>query len=87
MQDQKELMEFPCHITIKVIGSNSDLLIKDVNSILLNFYEKKACDISTRNSKNNKYLALSVKVLAESREEIDSVFAALSNSAHVKMVI
>jgi putative lipoic acid-binding regulatory protein len=87
MQDQKELIEFPCHITIKVIGSNSDLFIQDVNSILLNFYEKKACDISSRSSKNDKYIALSVRVLAKSREQIDSVFGALSKSVHVKMVL
>lgn len=87
MLDDPELIEFPCHIAIKVIGINTELFFHAVQRILSEFYDLLDCEISQRLSKNDQYLALSVKVFAKSREEIDLVFSALSKSSHVKMVI
>lgn len=83
-----ELLSFPCRIDIKVIGYRTENLRGAVLAIV-----GKHCGavddaaVSERLSSAGKYLSLTVTVVAETREQIDTVYRELSASNHVLMAL
>ncbi len=85
--DQEEsLLEFPCEIVIKAMGLADDqfelLVVELVRAHAPNLGENA---VSTRPSKAGKYLSVSVKVMAESRAQMDAIYQDLS--AHDKVLM
>lgn len=85
---QESLLSFPCEFTLKIFGNDDPAFQEAVLQILTqevpNFSEDA---VQKRASKNGNYLALSVTIYATSREQLDRIYQALSDSPNILMVI
>ena len=86
--DKKELLEFPCVFPLKVMG----LKHPDFKSTIGEVVKVHAADfdpatITTRDSAGGKYEALAITVNAQSREQLDGLYMALTKHPMVKVVL
>ena len=82
------LLSFPCHFPIKVFGIKSDEFEIDVLTIIRSIIPELAENsISCRPSKDGKYLALTVMLPVDSKEQLDNVYRALTKSSLVLMTL
>lgn len=88
-EDQTEsLLSYPCDFTLKIFGNDS----KQFEQAVIDIIHKEVPDledqaIQRRSSKNGNYLALSVTIRATSKEQLDRIYQALSDSKDIIMVI
>jgi uncharacterized protein len=87
-QSNGSLLKFPCDFTIKVFGLSSD----EFEAAVLMIIHKHVPNLSgraiqSRASQNGKYLALSVTVHVDSKEQLDDLYRELSTSPHVLMAL
>lgn len=87
MSEDISLLEFPCEIQVKVFGEKSDLFIFEVEKIFKSFYGLSGYKVSQRDSANKKFMALSITVNAQSRDQIDEVYRHLAKCSHVKLAL
>ncbi len=81
-------LEYPCDFTIKVMGKKDSTFETTVLKIVRKeFPSVTSNDISKRPSKGDNYIALSIKVHATAKEQLDNIYQALSNSTEVLMAL
>ena len=81
-------LEFPCDFIIKVMGKTDSAFEDNVISIIKKHYPDTSDDqISKRPSKDNNYLAITAKVYAESKEQLDALYQDLSNEPTILMAL
>lgn len=85
---EESLLKFPCDFTLKVFGLSTD----EFESAVLVIVHKHAPNLSgraiqSRTSEHGKYLALTITVQVDSREQLDNIYQDLSSSPHVIMVL
>ncbi len=81
-------MEFPCQIGVKIFISNDqadEVLIREF--VLENLEAQHLSDWSSRESSGGKYLAITARVEAQSREHIDAFYEVLCAHERVIMAI
>ncbi|MBI5030719.1 MAG: DUF493 domain-containing protein [Chloroflexi bacterium] len=79
---------FPCRFPLKTIGKN----YADFESIVIKIVRRHVPDlrdeeISSRMSKDGKYLSVTTTFTAESREQLDGLYYELSSHEYVMMVL
>lgn len=88
MTERKTLLEFPCQFTLKIFGQAGiefeGEVIKIVNEHVTKLGEGA---IKTNASKKQKYTSMSITFTAESQQQLDSMYQALSASPHVVMAL
>ncbi len=80
--------QFPCEFVIKVFGNASDQFELEVLTIIrkhIQHLQENA--IQCRPSKDGKYLALSIKIMAESKLQLDTIYRDLSSNPQVLMAL
>lgn len=82
------LLKFPCDFTIKVFGMATD----EFEATVLTLVHQYAPNLSgraiqSRKSENGKYLALSITIHVDSKEQLDQIYQALSASPQVLMAL
>jgi putative lipoic acid-binding regulatory protein len=89
MTNKKEtLLEFPCEFTIKVFGVASDQFEPAVMDIILKHHaDLHESAIRRRPSKDNKYIALSIILHIESKQQLDYIYQDLTASPYVIMAL
>lgn len=84
----ESLLTFPCEFTIKVFGKKSEefeaFVISTIHAHCKDLRENA---FNYRDSKDKTYLAISVTIHAESKEQLDTIYRALSSNSNVLMVI
>lgn len=86
--ETESLLSFPCEFTIKIFGLKSDEFEISVLNILRNYVDDlKENAISSRNSKTNKYMSLSVTLPVNSKSQLDAIYLALNADPHVLMTL
>lgn len=81
-------LEFPCDFFVKVMGKTNSNFEKHVMSIFKKHYPKLPDDaVSKRPSKDHNYLAITVKIYAESKQQLDLLYQDLSNEPSVLMAL
>jgi putative lipoic acid-binding regulatory protein len=84
MQTEMGKHTFPCEFSFKVIGNDSPEFESEVLAIFRqHFPQMGEGAITQKNSKNNKYLALTVTVTATSQEQVDATYKDLSANPNV----
>lgn len=84
----QSLLNFPCEFVIKIFGHASDEFELQVLIIIRNHIKDLAENaIRSRLSKDGKYLALSITMPVDSREQLDAVYQELSTHPMVLMVL
>lgn len=84
----ESLLTFPCDFTLKVFGLASDefeiAVFGIVHKHIANLSDRA---INSRKSENGKYLALTITVHVDSKEQLDNVYRELSSSPQILMVL
>lgn len=81
-------LTFPSEFDIKVFGIASDEFEKTVITIIRHdVRELRENALHSRLSKDGKYLALTITITAESREQLDNIYRALNSSPLVLMTL
>lgn len=87
MSDDSPL-EFPCSFPIKVMGRNRPTFEQYVVEIVRTHAGSPAIDqVTTRPSRNARYLAVTVTFTATSRAQLDDIYRALSVSEQVLFLL
>ena len=86
---EESLITYPCDFPIKIIGVYSPDYKKTVMALVRthvpNFSDEHT--VKERHSKNKKYLSLSIRVNAQSREQLDAIYCALTACEQVSWVL
>ncbi len=85
---EQSLIEYPCDFPIKVFGIAQQGFAQAVAEVVLaHAPDFDAASIEMRSSTGAKYLSLTCTIRATSREQLDSLYRALSSHPMVKMVL
>ncbi|MEQ1559710.1 MAG: DUF493 domain-containing protein [Methyloglobulus sp.] len=82
------LLEFPCDFAIKAMGKSDlefDLLVVEIVSRHAPDLNQNA--VTTRPSKDGNYLAVTVKIQATSKAQLDAIYQDLTDHPHVLMAL
>ncbi len=87
-EEQDSLLEFPCEFPIKIIGK-ADC---DLDAVVFTLVRPHVPDlgegaISSRLSKEGRYQAVTLTITAQSREQLDAIYMALTASEYVIMAL
>lgn len=84
----QSLLQFPCEFVIKIFGHTHDEFELQALTIIRHHVEDLAENaIKSRVSKDGKYLALSITLPIDSREQLDAIYQALSSNPLILMVL
>lgn len=86
--DLVEVMQFPMTFPVKVMGLNVESLpgeLADIARARFKNFDEKLTTIEY--SRTKKYMAVTLTVVAESREQLDDFYRALVGHANVKVVL
>ncbi len=82
------LLEFPCSFPLKVMGHNQPHFEQFVVEIVRTHAGSAALDVvSSRPSRNARYLSVTVTFTAESRAQLDDIYRTLSSSGQVLFLL
>lgn len=85
---EETLFEFPCQFPIKIMGLQRDGFREEIVAIgrqMIPGLDERA--VQTRDSRNGKYLAITLTFTATSRAQIDALYRALNDHPDVRMVL
>jgi putative lipoic acid-binding regulatory protein len=84
----ESLHKFPCEFIIKVFGNKNDEFETTVITIIRQHCpDLRENALVLRPSKDGKYLAISVTLEAESKEQIDAIYRDLSANPNILMAL
>lgn len=87
-QETEELMEFPCDFAIKAMGPTSDDFGLIVVAIIRQYVDDiKEGAVTTKQSSTGKFTSVTVDFYAESKEQLDTIYKALSDHKQVKYIL
>ena len=82
------LMTFPCEVDIKVFVRAEPVMEQQVHALLLVHFEPdQVLSVTLRESRKGNYHALSCRVRAGNREQLDQVYRTLTEHPDILMVI
>ncbi|QIW16665.1 hypothetical protein A4G20_10175 [Pasteurellaceae bacterium RH1A] len=82
----KELMEFPAKMTFKVAGTNREGLADDLVQVVQQYIKGDYSPKETLSSKGT-YKSVSIDIVAENFEQVESLYKELAKVDGVRMVI
>lgn len=82
----KDLLEFPCSFTFKVVGANRQGLVDDVVATVQNVVKGDYRPTEQASSKGT-YNSVSITLNAENIEQIETLYAELAKIDGVRMVL
>ncbi len=86
--DRATLLEFPCRFPVKAMGRNSADFTEVISGIILSRAELAQGEaIKTSPSKAGNYLALTAVIEAQSQEQLDDIYQALTDCDQVVMAL
>lgn len=87
-EDRKDIMEFPCRFPLKIMGERHEAFTATIIEVVRQHAPGLAeGDVIARESSGGRYTSLTVTVTAESREQLDRIYLALTGHAMVKVVL
>jgi putative lipoic acid-binding regulatory protein len=82
-----DLLEFPCSFPLKAVGKGPDDFQDVVLSVLQRYVSSLGNDcVTSRQSKQGKYLAVTVTFVAENKAQLEAIYRELGNHERVLMV-
>ena len=84
----KDIVKFPCDYPIKVFGLNQPDLIDTVSTIVERYVGKLHTNqITLKNSSKGKYVSVTIRIIATSRKQLDSINEDLQNCPLVSYLL
>lgn len=88
MSEVTQLLEFPCRFPIKAFGHDHPDFAQTVLEIVQQHARGvTATDMKQSNSRNGRYLAVTVNVQATSQSQLDQIYEALTSHDMVVMAL
>jgi putative lipoic acid-binding regulatory protein len=85
---KQDPFEFPCEFPIKVFGRNDqDFDAVAVGIVRRHVEDLKEGAVRTTESRNGRYLSVTITIEAASREQLDDIYRDLTDSEHVIMAL
>lgn len=85
---RKELIEFPCRFPLKIMGERHEAFVTTIIEVVrVHAPDLAEVDVVARESSGGRYQALTVTVNATSREQLDTIYLALTSHEMVKVVL
>lgn len=83
----EDLLEFPCSFPLKALGKGAD----DFEDLVLSILQRHVATlddgcVTSRRSKQGKYLAVTVTFVAESKVQLEAIYRELGSHERVLMV-
>ena len=75
---QRITLQFPCSFPVKVMGPNTEAFSSTVLAIIEKHISPSHIAYSSRLSSGNKYLSLTATITAQSKEQLDALYAELN---------
>lgn len=86
--NEESLLQFPCEFVLKIFGmANEQFEVEVLSIVRKHVQDLRENAIKSRVSKDGKYLALTITITAESKDQLDTIYKDLSASTHVLMAI
>ena len=84
----EDVFKFPCDYPIKVFGLNQPDLINTVSTIVESHVGKlHSNQISLKNSSKGKYVSVTIRIIATSRKQLDSINEDLQDCSLVSYLL
>ena len=84
----EDIFKFPCDYPIKVFGLNQPDLIDTVSTIVERYVGKlHSNQITLKNSSKGKYVSVTIRIIATSRKQLDSINEDLQNCPLVSYLL
>jgi putative lipoic acid-binding regulatory protein len=84
----EDIFKFPCDYPIKVFGLNQPDLIDTVSNIVERYVGKLYSNqITLKNSSKGKYVSVTIRIIATSRKQLDSINEDLQNCPLVSYLL
>ncbi|SIN83397.1 hypothetical protein SAMN05443662_0648 [Sulfurivirga caldicuralii] len=81
-------LEFPCDITVKAMGNNTDSFAAEIYDICkTHIPELQEGDMSVKTSSGGKFQSVNVKMNAKSREQLEKLYKDLNDHPDVHMTL
>ncbi len=88
MSANESLLQFPCDFPIKAMGRNAEkfdlLIIELVRKHAPDFPETA---VSSKLSKGEKYLSVTITILAQSQQQLDAIYQDLTDCESVLIAL
>ncbi|MBE9547977.1 MAG: DUF493 domain-containing protein [Proteobacteria bacterium] len=85
---EEEILKFPVEIAIKAMGRSSDGFASHVGDLVgPHVVADKIISVTTRPSKAGNFTSVTVRIMADSREQLDTIYYALTDSDEVLMAL
>lgn len=86
--NEDSLLEFPCRFPLKVMGENRPNFEQYVTEVVRTHAGAAAvADVSSRASRNGRYLSVTITFTAGSRSQLDDIYRSLSGSEQVLFLL
>lgn len=84
----EELLQFPCQIDVKAMGRAEEGFTELVVGIVRRHVPDLANDaVSTRNSRHGNFVSVTVRVQAQSRQQMDALYRELTGHEKVSVAL
>ncbi len=84
----QSLLQFPCEFVIKIFGNaHEEFEVQALTIIRHHIKDLAENAIKSRLSKDGKYLALTITMPIDSREQLDAIYRELSSNPLILMVL
>lgn len=88
MNSDEEILEFPCEFPLKAMGRSDPAFEQYVVEVVRTHVGSAALgSVSSRPSRNGRYLSVTVVFTASSRSQLDDIYRALSASEQVLFLL
>lgn len=85
---EESLLEFPCEFPIKVMGRDTDEFHELVDEVVqMHVDAQDRLDTQKRESRGGRFISVTVRIRARSREQLDAIYRAFTDSRHVLMAL
>ena len=85
---ETELMKFPCEFAIKAMGRSTPQFEEHIKTLVLpHVGDEKLLSVSSQASKAGNFSSVTIKIMADSRLQLDAIYYALTDSDEVLMAL
>lgn len=85
---EESLLFFPEKFPIKIFGLDNPQLLDTVTGIINQYVEAKdVLDIHQNPSKNGKYVAVTITIMAQDKAQLDNIYQGLTDCPLVTMAL
>ena len=85
---EDEILKFPTEIAIKAMGRRSASFAQHVGDLVgPHVAAENIISVTTKESKAGKFLSVTVRIVADSRAQLDTIYHALTASDEVLMAL